>query len=134
MFKLSLLLLCIGLSVHYVDADSIVGLADSTNSTELTSDTTNEFSSTDLSTEDVKDLCSIPIYSLNGEYNETELQSFDSGIFVQQAFNYIFTGCYNASSEIGNDFDNNTLDSLLDGALYLYSQELAKNPPPDIEG
>jgi len=159
---LLILLICLkNLSVHCTGADLSIDVITNTNQTinlttieNITStdadlsndDSTNTnqtinlttivpISSTETTTKpDAKDLCQVPLYSLNGKYNETELQSFESGIFIQQAFNFIFTGCYNSSSEIGNEFDNNTLDALLDGALAFYASELEKRDPENLKG
>ena len=66
------------------------------------------------------DSCKIPIYSLNGNYNLTEL---DSDVFIKQALLYIFTGCY-GTQKISDDWDDNTLDGLLLIAINLYSISL----------
>jgi hypothetical protein len=76
-----------------------------------------------------EDSCKIPIYSLNGNYNLTEL---DSDVFIKQALLYIFTGCYNATNDIDDSYDYNTLDGLLLIAINLYADEIQRNPPDDI--
>jgi hypothetical protein len=75
-----------------------------------------------------EDSCKIPIYSLNGNYNLTEL---DSDVFIKQALLYIFTGCY-GTNEKDYGLDDNTLDGLLLIAINLYADEIQINPPDDI--
>ncbi len=97
-----------------------------TESNESTVTTTKE----ELTTTAVpEDSCKIPIYSLNGNYNLTEL---DSDVFIKQALLYIFTGCYNATNDIDDSLDYNTLDGLLLIAINLYADEIQRNPPDDI--
>ena len=76
--------------------------------------------------------CDEPQYSLNGDYTFDELQALESTVFMKQALNFIFTGCYNGSEPIGDDKDDNDLDSLIDGAILAYAVYLdEKDPKPD---
>lgn len=76
--------------------------------------------------------CEEPLYSLNGEYSFAELQALESTTFIRQALNFIFTGCYNGSEPIGDDKDDNSLDSLIDGAILAYAAYLDEmDPRPD---
>lgn len=63
--------------------------------------------------------CDEPNYPLNQIYNQTELESFDNTVFISEALNYIFTGSFTGSTQIPDDYDNNTFSALLDGGLQL---------------
>lgn len=63
--------------------------------------------------------CDSPNYPLNGNYNQTYLDSLDSNVFILEALNFIFTGSYNGTSQISDDLDENPLSNLLDGGLLM---------------
>ena len=74
-----------------------------------------------------------PTYSLNQYYNKTELKQLSNTVFITQALNFIFTGQYDGNVTIGDDFDENSLDKLLDGALFFISSQFVDaNPDQDI--
>ena len=76
-----------------------------------------------------------PTYSLNQYYNSTDLKQLSNTVFITQALNFIFTGQYDGNVTIGDDYDENSLDKLLDGALFFISSQFeSANPDQDISG
>lgn len=135
-----LLVLCLICTGYVSHCDSTMETTDATTETINETETT-QYNATDqittvetTTTEEPDDPCKQPIYSLNGNYNQSELAALDSSVFIKQALLYIFTGCYNDTNEgLPEKYDNNTLDGLIGAAIYAYATEITNNPPENIE-
>lgn len=76
----------------------------------------------------------LPNPSLNKPLNATEIDLLDNDVFITQFLNFIFTGRYDGVSEIGDEFDENSVHVLLKLGIQIYISVVAEDPPDDAAG
>lgn len=79
-----------------------------------------------------RDSGNTPNPSINAQLNMSMIESLDNSVFITQFVNFILTGRYDGVSEIGDQFDNNTLDAILGLGVQLYiSIVTLEDPVPE---
>lgn len=76
----------------------------------------------------------LPNPSINKPLNQTEIDDLDSNVFISQFFNFILTGRYDGITEIGDQFDNNSLHVILGLGIQVYITVIQDDPPDDAIG